>query len=542
MIPRLVLALLLFVPSLQALAAERLPSHLLVELSDAAASMARMEQALPAGIASWNLQRAEVVPVFTEPRDPGRRNQWYMLHLNRWFRLKFAGETAEAVAARATTSADVRQVIVSVPQELEILPNDMAIYDMWGLTKMSCPAAWDRQHGHSSILVTTIDTGCKITHPDLAANMFINPAEDVNGNGLWDSSDVNGLDEDANGYIDDLVGWDFVSVDVDPSQQAAGEDYAPWDNQVFPDIHGHGTHVMGTAAGVTDNATGVAAASWNVTALPLRAGFAWINSSGQLRGSGYEEDFAAAVQYAADMGVRVISISFGGSYSNPAYETVINYARMNNVLIFGAAGNSNNSSRTYPGAYDSVVAVAATDRDDLKASFSSYGTWVDLSAPGVSVCSTLPNSTYTPYDYGCWSGTSMATPNAAAVAGLLFSYLPALTATQAISYLQTGSDNIDALNPTFIGQLGSGRVNAANTLTLACTGTTPAAPVMVAKVVSEDSLRLSWPPIHCASQYVVEFTTQSGGAFLPLATTSDTTVADLTIGAAQRFYRVIAVQ
>ncbi len=542
MISRLALIFLLLTPMFRALAADRLPSHLLMEFSDAAASEARTGSALPAAIAQLDLRHPELVPVFKEPREPDKRSQWYDLHMNRWFRLKFIGETAEALAARAMINADLRQIIVSEPQELEILPNDLANYDMWGLTKMSCPAAWDRQHGNAPILVTTIDTGCKITHPDLAANMFINPAEDVNGNGVWDSSDVNGLDEDMNGYIDDLIGWDFVTADVDPTQQAVGEDYAPWDNQVFPDIHGHGTHVMGTAAGVTDNATGVAAASWNVRALPLRAGFAWINSSGQLRGSGYEEDFAAAVQYAADMGVRVISISFGGGTSNPMYEVVINYARMNNVLIFGAAGNSNNSQRTYPGAYDSVVAVAATDRSDLKASFSSFGTWVDLSAPGVSICSTLPNSTYTPYDYGCWSGTSMATPNAAAVAGLLLSYLSTLTATQAINYLQAGSDNIYGLNPTYTGLLGSGRVNAANTLALACAESVPAAPVVVAEVIGGDSLRLSWSQVRCASQYVVEFANQSDGAFFPLTTTPDTTVTDPTSGAAQRFYRVSAVQ
>lgn len=542
MIPCLALIFLLLAPTLRILAEDRLPSHLLVELSDAAASKARTESFLPAGIVELNLRHAELLPVFTEPRESVKHDRWYELHLNRWFRLKFVSETAEAVAARAATDADLRQIFVSEPQELEVVPDDFANYDMWGLTKMSCPTAWDRQHGSSPILVTTIDTGCRITHPDLAANMFINPAEDVNGNGVWDSSDVNGLDEDMNGYIDDLIGWDFVNADVDPSQQAVGEDYAPWDNQVFPDIHGHGTHVMGTAAGVTDNAAGVAAASWNVRALPLRAGFAWINSSGQLRGSGYEEDFAAAVQYAADMGVRVISISFGGGASNPMYEVVISYARMNNVLIFGAAGNSNNALRTYPGAYDSVVAVAATDRSDLKASFSSFGTWVDLSAPGVSICSTLPNSTYTPYDYGCWSGTSMATPNAAAVAGLLLSYLPALTATQAISYLQAGSDNINALNPTYTGLLGSGRVNAANTLALACAESVPAAPVVVVEVIGGDLLRLSWPQVHCASQYIVEFASQSDGAFSPLTTTPDTTVTDPTSGTTQRFYRVSAVQ
>lgn len=471
---RLFLALLFCVAS-ATLAAE-LPPHLLLELSDDAALAVRTEGAvLPQVIAELNLPEAELRPIFYEPRDAFKHADWFAFGLHRFFRLKWQNEDAEAVAAalRGAKSADLLTISVSYPLRADIEPNDYRIHSMWGLDAMRCPAAWERHHGDREIIVTTIDTGCNIGHPDLAANIYINPLEDLNHNGVWDASDIDSIDNDSNGFVDDLSGWDFVDHGVNEAEVADGEEYAPRDNRVFPDVHGHGTHVMGTAAGVTDNNTGVAAASWNVRALPLRAGFAWLEQGQWLQGSGYTEDFLAAIQYAVDNGARVISISFGGSAPDPGYPPVINYARANNVLIFAAAGNNGNSQPNYPGAFGGLVGVAATQIGDVKANFSTFGDWVDISAPGVDIWSTMANNVYHAEDYSAWSGTSMATPNAAAVAGLMLSANPDLTEDQVEQYLYAASDNIEMINPGFIGLIGAGRVNAENAVALAQGDTLP---------------------------------------------------------------------
>lgn len=455
-----------------------LPPHILLELSDSAALQARTDESyLPETVLALQLPQADVRPVFGEPRNEKLRADWYAFGLQRFFRFTWSGEefNAEAIGRelekRAANDPAISGVTVSYPQEALDVPNDLTVYDMWGLNIMQCPQAWDVTHGDHAIIVTTIDTGCDIYHPDLAANIYVNPGEDLNHNGVWDASDNNNIDDDGNGFVDDLSGWDFVSHSA-PGTPAEGEEYAPRDNRVYPDVNGHGTHVMGSAAGVTNNSVGVASASWNVSAMPLRAGFAWLNQ-GYLAGSGYSDDFAPAVQYAAEMGVRVVSISFGGSQADPTYEQAINFARANNVLIFGAAGNNNTSNRVYPGAYNAVIAVAATNRLDRKADFSSYGNWVDIAAPGVDIWSTLSSNIYHQEWYAAWAGTSMATPNAAAVASLVLSEYPDLTDDELWNIMLRSTDNIDAQNPNYTGFIGSGRVNALSALRRAAGNTLP---------------------------------------------------------------------
>ena len=414
---RLIVIALTALLAVSALAAE-LPPRVLLELSDSAAEHVRSAASfVPAEIAALNLARARLTPVFYEPRDAGKQQICYELGMNRWFRLSWVGDPfqAESIAGAIPRSADIRQVQLSEAYQALVLPNDFAIYNMWGLTAMHCPEAWDIHHGTSDVIVTTVDTGCNIAHPDLAANMHVNDGEDLNHNGVWDESDNNSLDDDQNGFVDDICGWDFVSADIPEEQWAVGEEYGPRDNLIYPDVHGHGTHVMGSAGGVTDNGTGIASASWNVKIMPLRAGFALV-SDGQLLGQGYSDDFAAAYQYAADNGSRVISVSFGGPVGSGAEQAAILYARANNVLVFVAAGNENSDAPSYPAAFDGVLAVVATDSLDHRAFFSNFGDWVDLCAPGVAIWSTMANNIYHAYDYAMWQGTSMATPNAAAVA------------------------------------------------------------------------------------------------------------------------------
>jgi subtilisin family serine protease len=517
-------------------AQERAVGRYVVHLKPAAAARARSGELAAAELTSAG---ASLVPVFYAPRIPEHRALYDELGMADWFVLTLAAKSTSATVSQIGAMPDVLCAYEEHRVAVDALPNDFAAHNMWGLSKMQCPAAWNLDHGNSDILVTTIDTGCKIQHSDLAANMYVNPGEDLNHNGVWDATDNNGIDDDSNGFVDDLTGWDFVSDTISAGSQAAGEDYTPRDNLVYPDIHGHGTHTMGTAAAVTGNGIGVAAASWNVKALPLRAGYAWLNGGGFLQGSGNETDFAAAIQYAVDMNVKIISISFGGGYYDTTFALACAYARTSGVLVFASAGNSNSQTIQYPAGHVGVIAVAATDSFDVKASFSNYGTWIDICAPGVYIWSTFPNGTYNPGDYVALNGTSMACPNTAAVAALLYNLNPELSADSVEAILLETATNIDAPNPTRVGLLGHGRVDANAALSEVCAATPPANPQLVATPVGGD-LKLSWPRVPCATSYQVAYADSLNGVFQLLNTTTDTTLVDPTAANLKRFYSVKA--
>ncbi|MCX7835857.1 MAG: S8 family serine peptidase [bacterium] len=367
------------------------------------------------------------------------------------------------LVSQLKSSAAVNETDVIYLKHTTLTPNDWGLSgrNMWFLDSIKARSAWDNQQGNSSILAVTIDTGVEYNHEDLYPNIRTNPLEDVNGDGRFTSADNNGNDADGNGFVDDVIGWDFVShsyTEIPGASAATGEDYGPRDNTPY-DVHGHGTHVMGSIAARTNNSIGVPAASFNVQTLAIRAGFAYIYS-GQLRGSGYDDDFIAAIQYAVNRGARIISISFGGGGSSSAYQDAVNYARSNNCLVFAAAGNDNSSTVSYPAGYNGVLAIAALTTGNVKASFSNYGSWVDLSAPGTSIWSTMVVNTYNPNPYVAWDGTSMATPTAASVGALVLSGNPSLTDDQLETILLTTATSVNAQNPSYVNQLGSGIVNA----------------------------------------------------------------------------------
>ncbi|MDK9698828.1 MAG: S8 family serine peptidase [bacterium] len=341
-------------------------------------------------------------------------------------------------------------------------PNDWATTgNMYGLDSMHCRQAWDAQRGVDSVLAVTIDTGVMYDHPDLIQNFQMNTAEDLNGDGRFTAVDSNGVDDDLNGFIDDVIGWDFVSHSFDEitgAQAADGEDYGPPDNTPS-DVHGHGTHVCGSLAARTNNGVGIPAASYNIRTLGLRAGFGCIYNGG-LAGVGFTDNFWPAIQYAVNRGARIISISFGGTATNTDYQNAILYARASNCLVFAAAGNNGNTAPRYPANYNGVMAVAATGGGNIKADFSNYGQWIDISAPGVSIWSTTPTNAYNPAAYQSWDGTSMASPNAASVAALALSKNPTLSDDRLEQFVLGTATNIDALNPGFEFQLGAGLINA----------------------------------------------------------------------------------
>lgn len=291
-----------------------------------------------------------------------------------------------------------------------VFPNDPSFGLLWGLHNtgqtvngdpgtanrdINAPEAWDFFTGNPNFVVAVIDTGMQLNHPDLAANLWTNPGEIAN----------NGLDDDGNGYVDDVNGWDFYSVDKDPS-----------------DSDGHGTHTSGTVGAVGNNGVGVTGVNWRCKLMPLR----FLGPQG-----GYISDAVLAVQYCTQKGVKVSNNSWGGGgYSSSLYNAINNSKSVGHLFVCAAGNNGRNidSSPAYPASYnlDNIISVAATNNDDGRPSWSNYGaTSVDLGAPGVTILSTYRNSGYAYMD-----GTSMASPHVAGVAALVYAQNPTWTYQQ----------------------------------------------------------------------------------------------------------------
>jgi subtilisin family serine protease len=349
-------------------------------------------------------------------------------------------------------------------------PNDTYYSNMWALNDpqdndMDAPEAWEKSVGGPTIILAGTDTGVLYTHPDLIDNIWVNPGEDLDGDGeVFDPDDMNDWDDDGNGYEDDLIGYDFV---VSGSAVWPGEDGSVKDNDPR-DFHGHGTHTAGTFAATTNNGVGVSgiAGGFGPGTEPgckimcLRIAYSF-NDGGYENGRTQMSYAAEAFRYAADMGARAINYSLGSS-GGGGIEAATTYAINAGVVISASAGNSNNSSFGYLQSRSDVLCVASTTSQDIKSSFSNYGTAVDVSAPGSSIRSTVSNH-YSP-SYTTWGGTSMAAPQVVGLVGLILSANPALTRQEVFDRIVDNTDNIDALNPTYAGKLGSGRINANNCL------------------------------------------------------------------------------
>lgn len=319
-----------------------------------------------------------------------------------------------------------------IEHALSTTPNDPRFGELWGMhntgqssgtpdADIDAPEAWDITTGRSNILVAVIDSGIDYTHPDLAANMWINSGE-------AGSLSTNGIDDDGNGFIDDARGWDFYNDDNDSM-----------------DDNSHGTHCAGTIGAVGNNGTGVVGVCWNVSLVGLK--FLGANGTGP-NSAGID-----ATYYAARLGARMISASYGGgSPSQAGYDSIAN-AGASNMLFIAAAGNSaddNDVTPHYPSSYtnDNVIAVANSTSTETLSGSSCYGlTSVDLAAPGSSILSTIPGG-----GYGTKSGTSMATPHVAGAAALLWSYNSGMSATEVKAALMATVDT----NAAFAGKMVSG--------------------------------------------------------------------------------------
>lgn len=316
-----------------------------------------------------------------------------------------------------------------------IVPNDTYEHQEYGNDLMQLYDAWDITEGTDSTLICVVDSGAMRDHPDLVDNIvngedFIDPP----GDGLGGETPGNGIDENNDGYPDGNVG--------------------------------HGTHCSGIVGAVGNNSEGVSGHSWHTKIMPCRV-FPIDGDSGAM-----ESDIADALVYAADHDADGISMSFGGYYGSSTEEAAINYAWAQGSVLVAAAGNNNSTYPHYPSSFPHVISVAATNQNDRKASFSNYGNAIDVCAPGVEIPSSIfyehggdPYSVPENQRYALYNGTSMACPQVTGLVALVSSYFPAYTNAEKVDQIVYTADNIDSLNPNYIGYLGTGRINDYRALT-----------------------------------------------------------------------------
>ena len=273
----------------------------------------------------------------------------------------------------------------------------------WHLSKIQAPTAWDTTTGSSTQVVAVIDSGVRASHPDLVGKV--------------------------------MVGYDFVANDNDAN-----------------DENGHGTGVAGTLSPRSNNQIGVCGVAWANPILPVRVLDA--------NGSGNYSAIANGIIYAADRGAKVINLSLGGTSSSRALQDAINYAWNKQCVIVAAAGNNGSNVAFYPAACTNVVAVSATNASDTRPTWSNFGSYVDISAPGVDIL-----SVYGTDQYAAWNGTSFSSPVASGVVALMAAANSTLTNVLLVDLLIKNSDDVGALGKDVY--YGSGRVNANRAVTAA---------------------------------------------------------------------------
>ena len=416
-----------------------------------------------------------------------------------------APEDTMAAIAALKAQPDVLYAEPNYILHLDLTPNDPRFTsgELYGLTKIGAPTAWNTTTGNSAVVVGVIDEGIDKLHPDLAANIWVNPAE-IPGNGI---------DDDGNGFIDDVNGYNF----------AGNTGTIPAEN--------HATHVGGTIGAVGNNGVGVVGVNWQVRLMSLKfIGGSSGSTSDAIRASNYAKqmhDLWISSGGTKGANIRVLNNSYGGGSFSQSFLDAILGLNQSGILFVAAAGNAPDSPEPnndivphYPSSYDApnVIGVAATDSADALPSFSHYGaTSVHLGAPGVGILSTTTGNTYS-----FFNGTSMATPHVAGSAALLLAQNPNLTVQQLKSLLIFNGDPVASLNgKTITGR----RLSIANSMqTLAGNDTTPPGTVTSFQINTQTgrSLNLGWissgddGAVGQASLYQVSFTDGSTGAIINL--------------------------
>lgn len=425
------------------------------------------------------------------------------------YRVKIApGLSLAAAAARLRRRADVLYVEPNGIYRASATPNDPAFGSQYAPQKVQANLAWSVWKPQIQVVVAIVDTGIDYTHPDLTKKILRSGTT--------------------------VVGFNAIG-----SNAKSGFSTDPLDDQ------GHGTHCAGISAAQVDNGVGIAGISgWNSVAgttdvstklMPVKV----LDSAG----SGTDATVAAGITWAADHGAKVISLSLGGGGST-TLSSAVSYAWSKGCVIAAAAGNSSGSALSYPAAYPNVLAVAATDSSDTIASYSNYGSWVNVAAPGNTIYSTLP--TYATgggfgTNYGTLSGTSMATPHVAGEAALIMAQNPSLTNSQVRSLI---INNVAPYTP-YSGRniaSGAGRINVYRALQAAggSTPTIPSTPTGLAAAAGNGQVTVTWSASGGATSYNVKRATVSGGPYTSIAVVSATVFTNTGLTNGTPYYFVVS--
>ncbi|AOE49532.1 S8 family serine peptidase [Kangiella sediminilitoris] len=375
---------------------------------------------------------------FKDKNDDGVDDRFRNIANGRLVEFKLpSGQDPKDVVARLKRNPNVEYAELNGLLYPSVVPNDPQYSQLWGMPKISAEQGWEMEMGSKDIVVGVIDTGFDYTHPDLQANIWVNPNEVPD----------NGVDDDGNGYIDDIHGISAINDNGNPQ-----------------DTHYHGTHVAGTIGATGNNGVGVVGVNWNTNMV----GCSFLGSSG-----GTTADAIQCIDYMVDLtnrgvNVRVLNNSWGGGAFSQSLKDAIIAADNAGMLFVAAAGNDavdNDQFDSWPANYDvpNVMSIASTTSTDAMSSFSQWGaTTVDMGAPGSSIYSTVTGN-----DYNVLSGTSMATPHVAGAAALVLASAPNLTTADVKNILMSSGDPISSLEGlTVTGK----RLNVENALNMAGAG------------------------------------------------------------------------
>lgn len=360
--------------------------------------------------------------------------------LNSIYRLTLIPDKGIMAGEVATKLSEIRSIQFAEPAKIYqqlFVPNDTTA-KQWYLDDIQAFWGWDISLGSASIKVAIIDDACKVSHTDLSPIIWTNTGE----------IPANNLDDDSNGFIDDVNGWDASDEDGNPEPI---DSLGLWE---FLGVFTHGTHCAGIAGAATNNAYGICSVGSGISIIPVKA-----IPDNTLFPGGIENGIEG-LDYAITAGADVISLSWGSTSVDSTLAYAIAAAIASDIIVVSAAGNDGTNTAFYPAAFPGVIAVGATTKNDVKAGFSNFGSYIDIMAPGDSIWSTLAWSN----PFGYESGTSMACPMVAGLCALLLSHDSTLSAIQVESCIESGADNIDAVNPNYAGQLGAGRINVRGAL------------------------------------------------------------------------------
>ena len=424
-------------PPLADIASQITPGELLIRLTPAAAAdVERLHANAPIAILHARHNVESLHPLFPSLARPSLHPNLKRIYLLRFppdaplEALKIAYQ--QSVLVEAVEYNYLRPTLTA-----PVIPNDPKYPEQWSLPVMRLPQVWAIEKGNRDVIIAVIDSGIDYTHDDLAPKIWINPGE----------TPENGLDDDGNGYIDDVHGWDFTDA---PNLQAEG-DYLEGDNEPI-DESGHGTHVAGIAGAMPNNGIGIAGVAWESPLMAIRAGLS-LGGSSRMQ----DDDSASAIVYAADNDASVINMSWGSERRSFVIQDAIDYAYSRGAVLVAAAGNSQKPAAIFPSAYRKVIAVASTKQNQQRFYQSNYGASIDIGAPGTEILSTQIDN-----QYRLLSGTSMAAPHVAGVAALLLAKRPTLTSEEIRHILINTADPVyqeesDELDERFVG---AGTVNA----------------------------------------------------------------------------------